>query len=189
MSSEDLEKKHPEFASPKLTSYYLFEKKTETYVKNDVEKSYGWTTRIDKSDKVNNIVRQLVTSGDSYLRHQKHVYNIATVLPKTKERHQGKYIEKDFSENISLKTKIDFQEGDFSGKQYVLHCSTVHPGEVNFIYHLSDDTTHDPSFVQQVLENIFDRWEIRDETVIINSDNAPTQYKNKMGIWITQFSC
>ena len=57
----------------------------------------------------------------------------------------------------------------------------MHPGEVNFIYHLSDDTTHDPSFVHQVLENIFDRWEIRDENVMINSDNAPTQYKNKMG--------
>ena len=44
---------------------------------------------------------------------------------------------------------------------------------------MSDDTTHDPSFVQQVLEDIFDRWEIRDETIVVKSDNAPTQYKNK----------
>ena len=56
------------------------------------------------------------------------------------------------------------------------YCAT---GEVKFVYHLSDDTTHDPSFVQQVLEDIFDRWEIRDETIVVKSDNAPTQYKNK----------
>ena len=35
-----LKKKHPEFASPKETSYCLFEKKTETYIKNGEEKSY-----------------------------------------------------------------------------------------------------------------------------------------------------
>ena len=39
----------------------------------------------------------------------------------------------------------------------------MQPGEIKFVYHLSDDTTQGPSFVQQVLEDIFDRWEIRDE--------------------------
>ena len=52
------------------------------------------------------------------------------------------------------------------------------------MYHLSDDTTHDPSFVQQVLEDIFDHWEIRDETVVVKGDNAPTQYKNE---WAFEF--
>ena len=85
----------------------------------------------------------------------------------------------DFSENIARKTKSEVQEAHFSGKQYTLHCAIVQPGEVKFIYHLSDDITHDPSFVQQVLEDIFDRWEIRDETIVVKSDNAPTQYKNK----------
>ena len=28
-------------------------------------------------------------------------------------------------------------------------------------------------------EDIFDRWEIRNETIVVKSDNAPTQYKNK----------
>ena len=53
----------------------------------------------------------------------------------------------DFSENLALKTKSEFQEAHFSGKQYTLHCIIVHPGEVKFTYHLSDDTTHDPNFV------------------------------------------
>ena len=78
----------------------------------------------------------------------------------------------DFSENIAIKTKKEVQEVHFSGKQYGLHCTIVQPGEVKFVYHLNDDTTHDPSFVQQVLE-------IRDETIVVKSDNAPFQYKNK----------
>ena len=85
----------------------------------------------------------------------------------------------DFSGNIARKTKSEVQEAHFSGKQYALHCAIAQPGKVKFVYHLSDDTSHDPSFVQQVLEDIFDRWEIRDETIVVKSDNAPTQYKNK----------
>ena len=79
-----LKKKHPEFALPKET-YCLFEKKTETYIKNGEEKIYQRTTRINKSDKVSCIVQQLVDSSHSYLRHRKHVENIATVLPKIRE--------------------------------------------------------------------------------------------------------
>ena len=84
-----LKKKHPEFALPKET-YCLFEKKTETYIKNGEEKSYERTTRIDKSDKVSCIVQQLVDSGGSYLRHRKHVKNIATIFPKIRERERDK---------------------------------------------------------------------------------------------------
>ena len=84
-----LKKKHPEFALPKET-YCLFEKKTETYIKNGEEKSYERTTRIDKSDKVSCIVQQLVDSGDNYLRHQKHGKNITIVLSKIRERHKGR---------------------------------------------------------------------------------------------------
>ena len=85
----------------------------------------------------------------------------------------------DFSENIAIKTKSEVQEAHFSGKQYALHCNIVQPNEVKFVYHLSDDTTHDPSFVQQVLENIFYRLEFRDKAIVVKSDNAPTQYKDK----------
>ena len=90
-------------------------------MKNDEEKSYEQTTCIDKSHKVSNIVQQLVDSGDSYLRHQRRFDKVATVLPKIKERHTGKYIEVDFSENIALKEKNEVQEAHFLGKQYAMH--------------------------------------------------------------------
>lgn len=114
VSGEHLEKKHPEFASPKLLSYYLFEKKTETMSKMARRKAMSGLHVLAR---VINwiIVQQLVNSGDSYLRHQKHVYNIATVLTKIKERHQGKYIEMEFSENIALKTEW-VSRGPFFGK-------------------------------------------------------------------------
>ena len=44
---------------------------------------------------------------------------------------------------------------------------------------MNDDTVHDSTFVNEVLEDIFSRWNIRDEIIIVKSDNAPTQYKNK----------
>ena len=56
----------------------------------------------------------------------------------------------------------------------------MEPGEVKFVYHLSDDATHDLSFVQEVLEDIFGRWKIIDKTIAVKSDcNARTQYKSK----------
>ena len=41
-----------------------------------------------------------------------------------------------------------------------------------------DDKNHDPMFVNEVLEDIYKLWEIKDETIIIKSDNSPTHYKN-----------
>ena len=91
-------------------------------------------------------------------------------------------MEMDFSENIAIKTKNKVQEAHFSGKQCALHCTIVQPGEVKFVYHLSDDTTHDPSFVQQVLEDVFDRSEVRDETMVVKSDNGHDSIQKQVGI-------
>ena len=44
---------------------------------------------------------------------------------------------------------------------------------------MSDDTTHDPEFVHEVLVDLFDKLSIKNETIMIKSDNPPTQQKNK----------
>ena len=49
--------------------YYVFEKKTESCVKDGTEKSHERTTRVNKTDKVSTVVEQLVNSGANYLRH------------------------------------------------------------------------------------------------------------------------
>ena len=109
------------------------------------------------------------------------MYNIAAVLIVTRESFSGKHIEVEFSENFALKLKHDVQDAHFSGKQYSLHCSIVEPDENKYVYHLSNDTKHDPVFVNEVLEDIFKRWNIKGETIIktIKSNYAHTQYKNK----------
>ena len=74
------------------------------------------------------------------------------------------------------KGNICFEVWDayFLGKQYTLHCAIVEPGEQNYVYHLIDDTVHDFALVYEVLEDIFRRWNVKDETIVIKRDNAQT---------------
>ena len=123
--------------------------------------------------------------GKSYLQHRSHLDNIATVLPIIRESFSCKYIELDIFENLALKAKHEVQDTHFSGKQYSLYCSIVEPGENKYVYCLSDDANRDPVFVNEVLEDIFRHWNIKDETTIIKSDNAPTQYKSKFAFQST----
>ena len=92
----------------------------------------------------------------------------------------------DFSKIIAVKPKFEVQDAHFSGKKYSLHCSIVEPKKQKYFYFLSEDTTHDPEFVHEVLVDLFDKLSIKNETIMIKSDNAPTQYKNKYAFNLTQ---
>ena len=78
-----------------------------------------------------------------------------------------------------MKPKFEVQDAHLPGKQYILHCAIIEPGEQKYFYHLNDDTMHGPTFVNEVSEDIFRRWNIKDETIIVKSDHALAQYKNK----------
>ena len=116
--SHDHRTKYPECYDKSEVSFYVFEKKEETYFKNGIEKSYERVARIDKKMEVKEVVKILIEQGGSYLRHRSHVANIKSTLPLIRESFNGKYIEMDFSENIAMKTKFDIQDAHFSGKQY-----------------------------------------------------------------------
>ena len=162
---------YPEPNDEKEINYYIFGPKTESYFKNGKEIQYTRTARIDEKE-VLVIAQKLISIKDSDLKHRSHVDNINKVFPIVKESFQGTYIELDFSENIAIKPKFEVQEAHFSGKQYTLHCSIVEPGMNKYIYHLCDDTKYDPVFVNEVLEDIFTKRNIKNETVVIKSDNA-----------------
>ena len=136
----------------KKSSYYIFEIKTESFTKNGKITEYSRTARVDKKEKVCEIVQKLLNRGESFLRHPYHVDNIAAVSPMIRESFSGKYTELDFPANLALKPKHEVQDAHFSGKQYSVHCSIVEPGENKYVYHLSDDTNHDPVFVNKVLQ-------------------------------------
>ena len=135
---------------------------------------------MDMMHPVCEIVKELIDAKNNYLVHRSHVDNIAIVFPVIKEAFEGKCIELDFSKYLAMKPKHEVQSAHFSSKQYALHCTIVltQSSERKYHYQFSDDTTHDPSYVTMVLEDIFSDFGIRDESVIIKSDNAPTQYKN-----------
>ena len=88
-------------------------------------------------------------------------------------------IELDFSQNLSLRPKDEVQSAHFSERQFTLHCAIVEPADYRYHYHISNDTKHDPIFVDQVIRDVITKYNIRNEDLWIQSDNAPTQYKNK----------
>ena len=98
VSEEELEQTYPERSAIKATNYYVFEGKVEKYMnaKENVEKTYTRTTRVDKTEKVCDIVSRLISDGDSYLHHRSHVDNVASVLHTIRQNFDGKYIEMDF---------------------------------------------------------------------------------------------
>ena len=103
-----------------------------------------------------------------------------------KDSYTGKFIKLDFSQNLSLIPKYEVQSAHFSGKQYTFHCAIVEPFDTRYHYHLSDDTKHDPFYVDQVLRDIIIKYDIKDEDLWIQNDNAPTQYKNKHAFALLQ---
>ena len=169
---------YPEVSDTKTINYYLFELKEESF-RNGKEINYKRTTRVERRDRVCDIVKRLKDSGPSYLKHRSYVDNIESGLPAIRAVFTGKYIELDFSENLSMKPKVEIQSAHFSGKQFCLHCANIEPGETKYEYHFSDDTTHDFAFVKKVLEDIFVSREIKNQLEVIKSDNAGSQYKNK----------
>ena len=169
----------PERENDKEVHYYVYERKTEGYKGkdgNDIQ--YTRTERVDKKEKVSELVNSLQKNANRYLKHRSYVDNVNHVLPIFKERFSGKYIELDFSENPALRPKHEVQSAHFSGKLHYMYCEIFRPSNTNFHYDLSSDTKHDAFYVDKVLRGLIQRYDIKNEDVVIQSDNAPTQYKN-----------
>ena len=127
-----------------------FENKVESFTKNGKNREYSRTARIDKKGKICDIVEKLLQKSESYIRHRSHADYISEVFPLIRGAFIGKYIELDFSENLTLKPKFEVLDGLFSRKQYSLHCTIVEPGENKYVYHISEHANHDPVFVHEV---------------------------------------
>ena len=152
----------------------------ETYIgKSGRKMEYTRTARVDLCEPVSQLVEKLHGLTEKYLKHRIYVDNYSSVFPLLKESCSYKFIELDFSQNLSLRPKDEVQSSHLSGKQFTLHCAIVEPDQYRYHYHISDDTKHDRFFVDYVVRDIIARYNITDEDFKIQSDNAPTQYKNK----------
>ena len=59
----------------------------------------------------------------------------------------GKIFWMDFSENLSGTPKWEHQDSHFAKSQYSLHCTVCHHTGYDYLYHISDDLTHDSHFL------------------------------------------
>ena len=171
----------------KLCKFYTYHTVRESYIRKAGKPvEYTRTARVDDCKPVMHIFNLIKDGSAKYLKHRTYVDNCANVLPLLKDSYIGKFIDLDFSQNLSLRPKYEVQSAHFSGKQYTLHCAIVEPFDTRYHYHLSDDTKHDPFYVDQVLRDIIVKYDIKDEHLWIQSDNAPIQYRNKHGFALLQ---
>ena len=165
-----------------LVSYYVFEKKQETYFTAEgKETTYDRVARVDKKETFAMILTKLLAKKERYLHHRKVVDADRVGWPLLMEAAEELYVlHLDFSMNIAITPKKEVQAAHFSGKQYSLHClilTNEKLGINHYIYHLSDDTRHDWAFVHEILHDVFIQYDIKQQTVIIKSDNYSEQYK------------
>ena len=84
-----------------------------------------------------------------------------------KEAYNGKYIELDFSQNLSLRPKNEVMSVHFSGKQFTLHCAIVDLVKCRYHYYISDDNKRDPFFVDFVIRDLINYYDIENEDLWI----------------------
>ena len=179
-----------ELDEDRVCMYHSYERVQETYTKRDgTPGCYTRTTRVEHHLPIKDISLKILDVADVYLKHRTYVDNVTTILPELKAGYEGKYIELDYSQNIALRPKDEVQSAHYSGKQFTLHCAIVDPTEKRYHFHLSNDTNHDPVFVDYVIRDLIKKYRIKDEDLWIQSDNAPTQYKNKSAFYLLQQLC
>ena len=172
-----------QFSSTKHVSYYQFESKDEFYFdKNGKRCVYKRIARQDYSKPVKDVYNLLMASAKNYLTHR---YNVLTdriywqcYLADTKDA----VVWMDYSMNIKLTERDQVQSAHFSGRQQTLHDSLIDDqGKHTYIYHLSDDTTHDSVMTKRIIEEIIISHPeiIRSGVLQLRSDNCAAQYKSR----------
>ena len=75
------------------------------------------------------------------------------------------------------------QSSYYSGKQHTLHDGLIQQpnGVRKYIFHLSDDTTHDSFMTDVIVKDIVEKYPelVMNGALIIRSDNCSTQYKSR----------
>ena len=93
--------KFDEMSAAKICNYYQYKRMEESYIENEGKHiEYTRTTCTDHNESDNKIVAKLSEAGDKYLKHRTYVENCNNVFPLMKETYTGKFVERDFYQNI-----------------------------------------------------------------------------------------
>ena len=126
--------------SPEIKVLLWKEYKRSKYSIKGSKMEYTWTARVDLCEPVCQLVEKLCGLSEKYLKHRTYVDNYRSVFPLLKESYSDKFMELDFSQNLSLRPKDEVHSAHFSGKQFTLHCTIVKPVQYQYHYHISDDS-------------------------------------------------
>ena len=157
-----------------------------THGKDGTAGEYKRVTRIDYMEPDKDICKYIMETGNSYLKQRTYVDNVAVTSPEMKSTYDDKYIELDFSQNITLRSKDKVQSAHFSGKSLTLHCAIVDPIKSRYHFHLSENTNHNGIFVHHVIRDIIDMYDIKNEDLWIQSNNSSSKHKNKRSFFLLQ---
>ena len=112
----------------KARKFYSYQRVEKSYIcKEGKPMEYQRTACADDTKPIKHLV-SLIKDGDSkYKKHQSYVDNCSTVFPMMKDVYNEKFIELNFSQNLSIQLKLEVQSVHFSNKQYALHCAIGKP--------------------------------------------------------------
>ena len=88
-------------------------------------------------------------------------------------------IDIDFSENLSVPVKFEPQSKQWDHEQVTVHSGILNKGDTKYYHpYLSNDKTHDQSFVKCVIDEMIKDVIEPGTTLFIESDNCFSQYKS-----------
>ena len=154
-------------------NYFIYETTKTPYAdKNGVQKLSQKTERVSYQNvDIKDVVHNFLESSREYLLHRyeiandKYVWkNVLNTVSKI-----GPIFHFDYSENIQLTPKYEPQSAHFNKKQFSLHCTVAHVGDIDgddddrfkYLYHISDDNKHDYGFTFSVVESIINTFDER----------------------------
>lgn len=91
----------------------------------------------------------------------------------------------EYSENLQFAAKKEAQSAHFNKVSTLLHCTVIHEkdeegmAENKYVYHFSDNTTHDASHNFCVIKDLIYSFYPDIDIVRLKSDNCSTQYKSR----------
>ena len=160
----------------KLHKFYKYQRIVESYIRKEGKPvEYKRTARIDDIKPVKHLVSLIKDVSKKNKNHRSYVDNCSNVFPLMKDAYKGKDIELDFSQNLVIRPTLEVQSSHFFNKQYTYNCAIAEPFDKQYLYQLSNDIKHDGIFVDNVLRDIIIHYNISNEDLRIQIDNASSQ--------------
>ena len=181
----------PDLSGDTMRNFYQFEITKTKYISKMTgeEKTSLMTERVEYKETINCIHGRFIKMKQQYLTHMYQVRNDKfewrNILNTINQ--YGCIFHIDYSENLAGTPKFESQSAHFNKRQHSLHCTVLHEVDDNdnlqykYIYHLSDDLTHDYAFTGYVVEDILASIPAlkRDKFIRFKSDNCSVQFKSK----------